>query len=121
MAHQVIKYRLTAEGTVPDFLCTEPNGFRGLYPVYDDLYSKPRNFVMVGVSGEDVTGDFEVVATEQALESYLSTVGADWYTYTDAYKPVETKPETWDVGKFPFDPAVSAAEVWANLAMLNAE
>ena len=26
MAHQVIKYRLTAEGTIPSFLCLHPEG-----------------------------------------------------------------------------------------------
>lgn len=119
MAHQAIKYRLTADGTLPDFLCTEPNGLRGMYPAFDDVYPEPRNYAMVGISADGATGDFEVFATKDDLQSYLATVGADWYVYTDEYHPVEQDPDTWNVGKYPFDPAAAADQVWANLTLLN--
>ena len=120
MAHQVIKYRLTENGEVPDFLCTEENSEGGAYGVYDDVFPSPRNYVMVGISCDGATGDFETFSTKNELQSYLSTVGADWHTYTEEYSPVETQPETWDVGKYPFDPVVAADQTWAKMEALNA-
>jgi hypothetical protein len=63
MAHQVIKYRLTENGEVPDFLCTEENSEGGAYGVYDDVFPSPRNYVMVGISCDGATGDFETFST----------------------------------------------------------
>ena len=121
MAHQVIKYRLTENGTVPDFLCLKENSEGGVYEVWDDVFLPPRDFSMIGISCDGVTGDFETFSTKNELQSYLTTVGADWYNYTDEYNPVETQPETWDVGKYPFDPVVAADQVWAKMEALNAE
>jgi len=110
MAHKVIKYRLTAEGTIPSFLCLHPEGVGGVFVVGDPTTPSPRDMVMVGISENDDTGDAEVVATQADLEAYLTSVGSGW----------TTPGETPDADPVPFDPVASAAWVWGRLNALNA-
>jgi hypothetical protein len=109
MAHKVIKYRLTAEGTIPSFLCLHPEGVGGVFVVGDPATASPRDMVMVGISESDDTGDAEVVATQADLEAYLTSVGSGW-TIPGA---------TPDADPIPFDPVASAAWVWGRLNALN--
>jgi hypothetical protein len=111
MAHQCIKYRLTAEGTIPDFLCLHPEGVGGVFVVADPATPSPRDNVMIGLTenGFDV-GDFEVIPTKADLQAYLTEVGADW-TQPDPTNPDNT---------LPFDPAAAATWVWDRLDALNA-
>lgn len=60
--YQVIKYRLTSEGTIPTFV---ENG--GYFSVQDNLYPPPQQRFIVGISVQNPVGDFEVVADEQQL------------------------------------------------------
>ena len=116
MAHQVIKYRLTTEGTVPEFLCLDENGVGGVYGTYPtgaDAQPSPRDIVMVGISCDGATGDFEVVASQADLETYLASISAGWSDYP---KPTEENPTATE----PFDPAAEAAWVWGRLDALNA-
>ena len=76
MAHSCIKYRLTAEGTVPDFLYLGEDGVGGVYVVADPSTPSPRDNVMIGISVDNATGDFEVLATKEELKTYLTNVGA---------------------------------------------
>lgn len=112
--HQCIKYRLTAEGTVPDFLCLHPEGVGGVFVVYDPVTPSPRDMVMVGFTenGYD-TGDFEVIPTKADLLAYLSTVGADW-TQPDPAQPNDP------TATIPFDPIQATDWVWGRLDALNA-
>lgn len=111
MAHQCIKYRLTAEGTIPEFLCLHENGVGGVFVVPDPSTPSPRDNVMIGLTenGYD-TGDFEVIPTKADLEAYLTSVGADW-TQTDPNNPDQS---------VPFDPVAAATWVWDRLDALNA-
>ena len=63
MAHHCIKYRLTAQGTIPSFLCLHENGVGGAFAVGDPTTPSPRDMVMIGLSENDDTGDAEVIAT----------------------------------------------------------
>ena len=113
MAHQVMKYRLNQNGTVPEFLCLDANGVGGVYVVADPATPSPRDMVMVGISCDNATGDFEVVATQSDLQTYLAAVGADW-TQPDPSNPNDVN------ATVPFDPAAAASWVWGRLDALNA-
>ena len=114
MARKVIKYRLNADGTIPDFLNTDPNvdGVGGVYVNADGAEPAPRDFSMVGISVDNPVGDFEEIASQADLEAYLTQIGAGW-TEQDPNNPND--PEA----KVPFDPAKHAAYVWNKLTALN--
>ena len=110
MAHQVIKYRLNADGTVPSFLCLHPEGVGGVFVVGDPTTPSPRDMVMIGISEDNNTGDAEVIPTKVDLEAYLTSVGADW---TSPGENPEDEP-------VPFDPSAATDWVWGRLDALNA-
>jgi hypothetical protein len=110
MAYQCTKYRLTAEGTIPDFLYLGEDGVGGVYVVADPATPSPRDNVMIGIVKDGATGDFEVIPTKADLQAYLAEVGADW-TQPDPEDPNNT---------IPFDPVAAADWVWGRLDALNA-
>jgi hypothetical protein len=109
MAYQCTKYRLTAEGTIPEFLYLGEDGVGGVFVVADPDTPSPRDNVMVGITNDGATGDFEVIPTKADLQDYLSAVGADW-TNPDPNDPDAT---------VPFDPTAAADWVWGRLDALN--
>ena len=113
MAHHCIKYRLTAEGTVPSFLCLHENGVGGVFVVGDPSTPSPRDMVMIGLSDTDDTGDAEVIPTQADLQAYLAAVGANW-TQPDPAQP--GNPEA----TIPFDPVAAAQWVWDRKVALDA-
>jgi len=113
MAHHCIKYRLTAEGTIPSFLCLHPEGVGGVFVVADPSTPSPRDMVMIGLSEDDNTGDAEVIASQADLQTYLTTVGANW---TQPDPSQSSNPEA----TIPFDPAAAAQWVWGRKAALDA-
>ena len=113
MAHQMIKYRLTAEGTIPDFLYLGQDGVGGAYGVPDPTVPWPRDLVLIGITNDGATGDFEVVPTKNDLLAYLTVVGANW-TQLDPAQP--TNPEA----SIPFDPSAATDWAWGRLDALNA-
>ncbi len=110
MAHQMMKYRLTAEGTIPDFLYLGEDGVGGVYGVTDPSTPWPRDLVQVGITNDGATGDFEVIPTKADLLAYLTTAGADW-KQTDPSDPTAT---------IPFDPSAATDWAWGRLDALNA-
>ena len=113
MAHQCIKYRLNADGTVPSFLCLHPEGVGGVFVVGDPSTPSPRDMVMVGISENNTTGDAEIIPTQVDLQAYLADVGANW-TQPDPAQPQNRE------ATIPFDPAAAASWVWGKLNALNA-
>lgn len=109
MAHQCIKYRLTAEGTIPDFLYLGEDGVGGVFVVADPATPSPRDSVMIGITNDGATGDFEVIPTKAELQSYLTAVGVNWRT-PDPADPTNT---------VPFDPVGATDWVWGRLDALN--
>lgn len=109
MAHNCIKYRLTEQGTVPDFLYLGEDGVGGVYAVADPSTPSPRDMVMIGISNDNATGDFEVVATKNDLITYLTEVGSSW----QMPGPIPDE-------MVPFDPAAASDWVWNRLDALNA-
>lgn len=111
MAHQCIKYRLRADGTIPDFLYLGNDGVGGVYVVVDPSTPGPRDNVMVGISN-GIAGDYDVFLTKADLQSYLTTEGADWTQPA----PTAEDPDATE----PFDPVAAATYVWDRLEALNA-
>ena len=113
MAHRMMKYRLTAEGTVPTFLCLHPEGVGGVFVVGDPNTPSPRDMVMVGISETDDIGDAEAIETKADLLAYLTTVGANW-TQPDPAQPGNLE------ATVPFDPSAATDWAWGRLDALNA-
>lgn len=113
MAHQMMKYRLTAEGTIPDFLYLGEDGVGGVYGVNDPSTPWPRDLVQVGITKKNATGDFEVIPTKADLLAYLTAIGANW-----------TQPDPAQVSNpeaaIPFDPSAATDWAWGRLEALNA-
>ena len=113
MAHQMMKYRLTANGTIPDFLYLGEDGVGGVYGVIDPETPWPRNLIQVGITNDNASGDFEVISTKDDLLAYLTTVGANWT------QPDPTQPGTLDA-TMPFDSSSATDWAWGRLDALNA-
>jgi hypothetical protein len=114
MAHHCIKYRLSADGTIPSFLCLHPEGVGGVFVVPDPATPSPRDMVMVGLSENDDVGDAEIIPSQAALQDYLTSVGAGWT------QPDPTKLDD-PTAVIPFDPAAAATWVWARKEALDAQ
>ena len=74
MAYKVIKYRLTAEGTIPTFLkFGVSQGTGGMYPVKDSTAS-PRDHIMIGIAddGADISSSEGEITSKDALTTYLT-------------------------------------------------
>ena len=113
MAHHCIKYRLTAEGTIPSFLCLHPEGVGGVYVVSDPSTPSPRVMDMVGLSENDDVGDAEIIPTKADLLTYLTAIGSSWT------QPDPAQPGIADA-TIPFDPSAAADWVWARKTALDA-
>jgi hypothetical protein len=112
MAHKVVKYRLTAEGTIPTFLkFGVPQGTGGMYPVKDSTAS-PRDHVMIGIAddGADISGSEGEITSKDALTTYLTSVSSGWKQLASDGKTLED-----------FVPATHATRIWNDLTTLNGE
>ena len=112
MAYKVVKYRLTAEGTIPTFLkFGVPQGTGGMFPVKDSTAS-PRDYVMIGIAddGADISGSEGEIASKDALTAYLTSVsdGQGW-----------TQIASDGVTEEAFVPATAATIIWNDLTTLN--
>ena len=117
MAHKVVKYRLEADGTIPTWLkfgVSQSTG--GMYPIADNTFSSPRDYVMIGISddGEAIPTDAKVgeIASKDDLITYLTSVSV-----------VDGK-QTWkqiasDGSDEDFVPATAATKIWNDLTTLN--
>ena len=111
MAHKVVKYRLTAEGTIPTFLkFGVPQGTGGMFPVKGSTAS-PRDHVMIGIAddGADISSSEGEITSKDALTTYLTSVssGKGW------------KQTASDGSEEDFVPATHATIIWNDLTTLN--
>jgi hypothetical protein len=113
MAHHCIKYRLTADGAIPSFVCLHPESVNGAFFVPDPSTPSPRDMVLIGLSENDDVGDAEIIASQTDLQTYLAAVGENW-TQLDPAQP--GNPEA----TIPFDPAAAAQWVWDRKVALDA-
>jgi hypothetical protein len=111
MTHKVCKYRLNANGTIPDFLCFDNAGIHGVCVVADMLEPSPRDNLMVGVTVDNPVGDFETFASKEALQDYISScVATHGWTQLDPNDPN---------GEVAFDAAAEATRIWDACVNLN--
>ena len=96
MANKIIKYNLTAGGTIPDYI---DDG--GYYPKANSNAS-PQDWDLIGatVDGSSETGLGEL-ANKAAVKSYLDTYTSDW------------KQPDGSGGEEDFDQDAAATHVWA--------
>ena len=114
MAYKVAKYRLNADGTIPDFIYFghDPMGLHGVYVVMDSGTASPRDNVMVGIIADGGSGDFDEISSKDDLQTYLTSVSSNW---TDP-DPTEEDPNNTKA----FDNAAHAQMVWDKLDACNA-
>ena len=96
MANKIIKYNLTAQGTIPTYI---DDG--GYYPKANGGNS-PQDYDMIGatLNGSAETGLGEL-ANEAAVKSYLDTYTGDWTERNAAGEEVA------------FNQTTAAAHIWA--------
>ena len=78
MANKIIKYTLTANGTIPTYIAD------GGYLPNANSNSSPQDLDMIGatVDGSDETGLGEL-ANAAAIKSYLNSYASDWKDIDD--------------------------------------
>ena len=111
MAHKVVKYRLTAEGTIPTFLkFGVPQGTGGMFPVKDSTAS-PRDHVMIGIAddGADISSSEGEITSKDALTTYLTSVSSG-----KGWKQIAS-----DGSEEDFVPATASTIIWNDLTTLN--
>ena len=96
MANKIIKYNLTAGGTIPDYI---DDG--GYYPKANGGNS-PQDWDLIGATtdGSSETGLGEL-ANKAAIKSYLDTYTSSW------------KDEDVDGNEIDFDQDAAATRIWA--------
>ena len=117
MAHKVVKYRLEADGTIPTWLkFSVSQGTGGMYPVADNTFASPRDYVMIGISGdgEAIPTDAKVgeIASKNDLTTYLTSISV--VDGTQTWKQINSDGEEED-----FVPATAATAIWNDLDTLN--
>ena len=111
MAYKVVKYRLTAEGTIPTFLkFGVSEGTGGMYPVKDNTAS-PRDHVMIGIAddGADISSSEGEITSKDALTAYLTSVSDG-----NGWKQIAS-----DGSEEDFVPATASTIIWNDLTTLN--
>jgi hypothetical protein len=103
--HPIIKYRLTRDGRIPEFLCTEEGSFAGMYgvntnkPGYIARYPSPQETQYLGLGCGPIDPDgapegVEVIETKQELETYITGISTTWTTRSTGVTGISTETTT---------------------------
>ena len=115
MAYPIVKYRLRADGRVPEYLAGISTGFSGECSVNTNVAGKiprwlsPQENVMLGlgVGPVDPAGTpsgFEgTIDTKSDLTTYLTSVSGSWVEFSDVIVGVSTYKEEGLQHKFLFN------------------
>jgi hypothetical protein len=87
--HPIIKYRLTREGRVPEYLCTYEGAFGGMYgvntnkPGYLPKWPSPQETLYLGMGCGPIDPDgapegVEVIETKEELDAYITSISTEW-------------------------------------------
>ena len=112
MAYKVVKYRLTAQGTIPTWLkfgVLQSTG--GMYPVADPDTASPQDWIMIGIAddGADISEAIAEIGSKSDLQTYLTNSAN-----ANSWKDLDSDGE-----KVTFDAAAHATKVWNDLDTLN--
>ena len=113
--HPIIKYRLTRDGRIPEFLCDEEGAFGGMYgvntnkPGYMPKWTFPQETQYLGMGCGAIDPDgapdgVEVIETKTELKNYITSISGDWTVkstgVTGTYTETTTGTlEAWNPGE----------------------
>jgi hypothetical protein len=103
--HPIIKYRLTRDGRIPEFLCKEEGAFAGMYGVntnkdgYMPKWLSPQETQYLGLSCGPIDPDgapegVEVIETKEELETYITGISTTWTTRSTGITGISTETTT---------------------------
>lgn len=112
--HPIITYRLRSNGTIPTFLCKDPNAFAGMYGVntnkegYIPAHLPPQETKYLGMGCGPVDPDgcpscITVIETKQELQDYITGISTTWTVDTSGTTGIHTETTTgpldaWNAG-----------------------
>ena len=108
MAQPIVKYTLTKQGRIPEWLSSDSRAFAGQHSIsgnkdgYIPRYESPQSRIMLGIAAGDPDPDgtpddyIGTFANKTALQTYLVTVGnaLKYKTETDTVTGVQTSVTT---------------------------
>jgi len=113
--HPIIKYRLTRDGRIPEFLCTHEGAFAGMYgvntnkPGYIAKWPSPQETLYLGMGCGPIDPDgapegVEVIETKEELETYITSISSEWKVKSTGVTGVSTETtsgplEAWNAGE----------------------
>lgn len=121
--HPIIKYRLTRDGRIPEFLCNHEGAFAGMYgvntnkPGYIAKWPSPQETLFLGMGCGPIDPDgapegVEVVETKAALKTYITSISSEWKVKSTGVTGVSTETtsgplEAWNAGEDYDGPALT--------------
>ena len=113
--HPIIKYRLTRDGRIPEFLCNHEGAFAGMYgvntnkPGYIAKWPSPQETLYLGMGCGPIDPDgapegVEVVETKAALQTYITGISTTWTVKSTGVTGINTETttgplEAWNAGE----------------------
>lgn len=113
--HPIIKYRLTRDGRIPEFLCNHEGAFAGMYgvntnkPGYIAKWSSPQETQYLGMGCGPIDPDgapegVEVIETKTALKTYITSISTEWKVKSTGVTGISTETttgplEAWNAGE----------------------
>lgn len=113
--HPIIKYRLTRDGRIPEYLCTDPRAFAGMYgvdtntPGFIPRWLSPQETQFLGMGCGQIDPDqgapsgVEVIETKAELQTYITGISTAWTVDTSGTTGIHTETttgslEAWNAG-----------------------
>ena len=104
MAQPIVKYTLTKQGTVPEWLSTDARAFAGEHGItgnktgYIPKYEAPQDNIMLGIAAGDPDPDgtpddyVGIVTTKALLQTYITATGStlQYKTTTNTVTGIQT-------------------------------
>ena len=101
--HPIIKYRLTRDGRIPEYLCTDPRAFAGMYgvdtnkPGFIPRWLSPQETQYLGMGCGEIDPEqgapsgVSVVETKAELQTYITGISTTWTVDTQVLVGIKTE------------------------------